>query len=489
MSSVLGQLTEFVARKLGLNFPPERWRDLERALEPVAAEMGFAGVESYAQWLVRAPLSQAELDALAARLTVGETYFFREPRAFDVLREHVVPELIEKRGRGPGRLRVWSAGCCTGEEAYSLAMFFRRFCPALHDWKISILGTDINPHFLRKAREGVYRNWSFRGAPAWLQSEYFIRRAADEFELRPEIRRLVDFEQLNLAEDSYPALHNRTNGLDLIFCRNVLMYFSPDQAQRAIDGFSRALVNGGHLVVGVCEVSTRLCPQLRPRAFPEITIYQKPEPAGRVRSVAPAASDAGGVIAASLPELAAAPREESAGLPLSPAAVDGTELLAEAAEHFRLGDYGSSVDALQKLLARGPLDVDAAMLLARAEANQGHLAEALRWIERALVVDKLRPALHFLQASVLQEQNEWALAAEALERALYLDPDYVLAHVTLAELADRGGRAEKATRHRTQALRWLRRQPAEAVIPETEGLTAGRLAAIVEAMQLENAVP
>ena len=486
----LAQLTAFLANKLGLNFPPDRWPDLKRALEPIALEMGFDGVESYATWVVRAPLSQAQLDALAAQLTVGETYFFREPRAFDVLREHLIPELVARR-RGPaaGHLRIWSAGCCTGEEAYSLAVFFRRFCPELREWRISILGTDLNPQFLRKAREGVYREWSFRAAPPWLKSEYFVPRGTDEFELRPEIRSMVQFEQLNLAEDQYPALHNRTNALDLIFCRNVLMYFSAGQARRAIDGFSRALVTGGHLVVGVCEVSSNLCPQLRPRPFPEITVYQKPDATAPVPSPAsvPTVVTGASVRASSSPPI---PRRVEPPAPDNSLAPPGrAELLEKATKLLHNGEYDASVTTLQKVLAAGPLDVDAALLMARAEENQGKLTDARRWIERALAVEKLRPSIHFLHATVLQEQEEWALAAEALEKCLYLEPEYVLAHVALADLADRSGRAEKAKRHRSLALRWLRRHTPEAIIAEAEGLTAGRLAALIEARQTETAVP
>jgi chemotaxis protein methyltransferase CheR len=125
-NGLMGDVSDFVAAKLGLNFPPHRWNDLERALRPLARETGFDRFEPYARWLLSTPLNPRQLDQIVGKLTVGETYFFREPQAFAALRDYAVPQLVAaRRGRSKPQLRAWSAGCCTGEEAYSLAIFLR----------------------------------------------------------------------------------------------------------------------------------------------------------------------------------------------------------------------------------------------------------------------------------------------------------------------------------------------------------------------------
>ena len=471
-----GELSAAVAAKLGLNFPPDRWAGLERALQPAARELGFARLDDFVRWLRTARLTPGQMEAIASRLTVGETYFLREPQAFEALRDHVIPELVSTRG-GSARLRVWSAGCCTGEEAYSLAIFFQRECPGLQGWQIDILGTDINPHFLRKARAGIYRSWSFRNAPAWLQRDYFTRVGDDRFELRADIRARVAFEHVNLAEDPYPALHNHTNGLDLIFCRNVLMYFSAPQVSRVLTGFHRALMDGGHLVLGVCETALTPAADFRARSFSGVTLYQK---SARARAPAPARTPAWIDLPQRLPPVAG----KKTAAPALPGPLQAQPASLERAEAlYGQGDYAAAAEHAKAILATGPLDIPAVRLLAHALANLGRLADARQWIERALVVHKLDAPLHYLRATVLQEQGEREGAAAALESALYLEPDHVLAHVALAELAGRAGRQKKARRHLAQALLVLRSRAADQIMPDAEGLTAGRLTVIVEAMQ------
>jgi chemotaxis protein methyltransferase CheR len=477
--NLLAEASAFVMAQLGLNFTADRSRDLERALRSAALEAGYDGPEPYVRWLLNAPLTPQQLELLASKLTVGETYFFREPQIFAALREHIIPEWVAARGRPQPPLRVWSAGCCTGEEPYSLAIFFARECPELRG-SVSIVATDLNAHFLRKARAGVYRSWSFRNAPSWLQPAYFTRVGQDRFELRPEIRQMVTFEHLNLAVDTYPALHNHTNGVDLIFCRNVLMYFSEAHVRRVVDGFHRSLAESGFLVVSVCETSPTLAPQFRSRGLKGVTVYQK---TSRPKPSEPPAS---------APEPLAAP---FADFPLShsasakpPAFVRSPEKPTLAAQvgdaHARLraGDYAAAAAKLEAVLAQSPLHVDAAALLGRALANQGRLADALRWIELAISADKLRAPLHYLRATVLQELGRLDLASGALEKALYLDPDFVLAHFAVADLARQAGRSEKSLRHLNHALRVLRRLPPGEAVPESDDLTVGRLIAVIESM-------
>src|SRR6185369_14530038 len=251
----LSRLSEYVTGWLGLHFPKKRWRDLERNICHAALELGFEDTDACIEQLVSGQLVKGQEEVLASHLTIGETYFFREQKSFDILENHILPDLIASRRGRDQRLRIWSAGCSTGEEPYSLAILLSRLIPDLRDWQITILATDINSRSLGKAVKGIYSDWSFRGVPQWLTQRYFTKTADGRYALSHDIMRMVTFSILNLAEDSYPSLSTNTNAIDIIFCRNVLMYFESKQQQRVIQGFQRSVLDTGWLVVSPCETS------------------------------------------------------------------------------------------------------------------------------------------------------------------------------------------------------------------------------------------
>jgi chemotaxis protein methyltransferase CheR len=204
----------FVADQLGLNFPPERLDDLMRGVASACPELGFNGPAQCMAGLMSGPLNREQAEVLASHLTVGETYFFREASSFETLEREILPEMIRLRRDGQKTLRIWCAGCATGEEPYSVAMLLDYRFPELRDWHVSILGTDINPGFLKKASSGLYTEWSFRQTPDWAKTTFFKEVSGGTFELAPHIRRQVTFAYLNLAEDVYPAVLNNTNAID-----------------------------------------------------------------------------------------------------------------------------------------------------------------------------------------------------------------------------------------------------------------------------------
>ena len=252
---ILDQLSIFTAEQLGLHFPRQRWRDLEKGLKAAALELGFTDGAALAQNLLSAPVTKDLLEVLASHITIGETYFFREKGIFEVLEWQILPQMLASRRSGDRQLRIWSAGCASGEEAYSIAMLLHKTLPDIQDWQITVLATDISQRALQKAERGVYTQWSFRGTPAWLAEKYFTRLKGDQWKILPLIREMVTFSYLNLATDPFPARINNTQAMDIIFCRNVLMYFTPGVINRVVKNFSGALVEGGWLMVSPAECS------------------------------------------------------------------------------------------------------------------------------------------------------------------------------------------------------------------------------------------
>jgi chemotaxis protein methyltransferase CheR len=265
-----------IASRLGLDLPEGRRQELERALTRACRASSFSDPEAYLAWLATLPEESPEWRRLAGHLTVGETYFLRDCACFEALEQHVLPSIIAaRRSEAVLRLRIWSAGCATGEEPYSLAILLDRLLSDRADWALTILATDINLEALEAAERGRYRAWAFRETPQWICERYFQRRGAETFELDPTIRRMVTFTPLNLAEDGYPSAVTNTSAMDLILCRNVLMYFTRGAQQATVSRLRQALVADGWLIVSPAEAAAELFRPLVPVNFPGAIFYRK----------------------------------------------------------------------------------------------------------------------------------------------------------------------------------------------------------------------
>jgi chemotaxis protein methyltransferase CheR len=392
-----------------------------------------------------------------------------------------------RRDAGQCRLRIWSAACSSGEEPYSLAILLHEALPDLGEWQVTITATDINRSALIKAAAGIYGEWSFRGAPARLKSRYFSRTAGGRYAIAPWIRNLVDFRCLNLAQDIYPSLATGTDAMDIVFCRNVLMYFTPSQAGRAIGRLRGSLVDGGWLAVSPSEASHALFPDFATANFPGAILYRKsatsprqtqqpiPIPLGQAVDCVPATVET--PLSWATPPAIALPTEAAP----APSAI--------AQLQYQQGRYAEAVDTLAGSFAHHAPGPQALSLLARSLANLGRRADALACCERWIAADKMDPAGHYLRAVVLLEQGAPEPARSSLQRAIYLDPDFVLAHFALGDLARRRGKPEEADKHFANALDLLSRQPPDALVPESDGLSAGRLAQTISSMPEIQASP
>jgi chemotaxis protein methyltransferase CheR len=472
--TLLSQLSEFVAARTALHFPRERWSDLERRAGSAAKEFGFTDNAEFIRWITSSYLTGEQIEILASHLTISETYFWREPRTFDALQEQVLPELVRSREKGERRLRIWSAGCATGEEPYSIAIALRRAIAGREDWRISILATDISPRILAKAMAGVYGKWSFRNAPAWLKKEYFHPQEDGMIEILPEIRKMVTFEYLNLAEDIYPSPLNNTNVMDVIFCRNVLMYFAPERTGQVVKKFYQCLTDGGWLIVGASELSQQMFPQFTPVNFPEAIFYRKVQQESR-SYIEPPPEFSFVVVNQVSPGTLVTEKEtmpEVRGVGPQPA----VDLSA-----FERCDGEQDEEVTEEI--ENKETPRAVALSVRRLADRGELAEALALCEKAIAENKLDPGMHYLRAIILQEQNSEAEAIASVKRAIYLDADFVLANFVLGNLLVRRGNSRAGKRYFENVLALLGKFGREEILPESDGLTAGRLREIIQATQ------
>jgi len=485
----LAETNEWLSARIGLSFPKERWPELHKRIQLAAKELGLGSGEDLLQWLRSVAPDRRQIEVLASHLTVGETYFFREQALFEVLESHVLPPLIQARREADRRLRIWSAGCASGEEPYSIAILLHRLLADFKEWNVTILATDINPSFLAKAAAGVFGTWSFRGTPAWILDRYFRKARDGRLETLPEVRKMVQLAYLNLAEDTYPSLATNTNAMDVILCRNVLMYFAPGPAQQILAKLQRSLVDGGWLILGLSELSLLDSSPLARVTFSDVILYRKDEgrawqEAGgsdfRAQHIDSLSTDYALAAAAFGSEPVPAP---TLGAAFPVTADDQASSSPSALEHsLELYQEGRYAEAFERL--RDERSPAAMVLRARCLANEGQLPQAIQWCERALAAEPGDAGLRYLRATILQEQGRIEEAAHSLRQALYLDPTFVLAHFAQGNLALQRGRRREARKHFRNALSGLAEYPDGEVLPESEGITAGRLAELIQSTPL-----
>lgn len=271
--------SDWLVEEYGLRFGPEKRDILRSRLEPRRAELGFETFEQLYFHLKYHPERERERQRLIPYLTNNESYFFRETPQLDVLRDHVLPEL-RARGAGDsagGEVRLLSAGCASGEEPYTLAMIAADSHLFPPPWKVRVTGIDLDPEALDRARAAVYTANAFRRLDDSTRARHFSPDGSDRWRLDEEIRERVRFEPANLADGEWVR---RLPAQDVIFCRNVLIYFSDEATSTAVEGLYDALRPGGYLFLGHAETLRRIPTRFVAIRRPGAVFYQKPEVEG-----------------------------------------------------------------------------------------------------------------------------------------------------------------------------------------------------------------
>jgi chemotaxis protein methyltransferase CheR len=482
----------------GLYFGDRRRSDLERGVKQAFAATTCKDLDDYYHMLQdddRGTIARAQL---VNALTVSETHFFRNEAQFDALLGHVLPQIIERR-RDLRTLRIWSAGCASGEEPYSIAMLLRMLLPDVDDWSITILGTDVNTASLDRARRAVYSSWAFRETRAkHLRTRYF-RPQGNHYALVPEIRNMVTFGRLNLMEDPYPAYETNTTFMDLILCRNVTIYFSEQVTRQVVGSFYDSLVDGGWLVVGHSEYALGTYRQFQTRSFDGAILYQRdPAPLVQPRDwswwvgqrakpkamlpVNPPVAPAEVPVPAPIEVPVAAPVDTTVAVPpevpapVSPAIEQEDQDPVEMAQE--LLEYGHSErarDLLSEVIVQEPGNAPVCALLGQAYANLGQWDEAKKWCQQAIDVDKLSLEAYYTLALVAQHQGELDAALDAMKKVVYIDRSSILGHFGLADLYHNKRQFPMALKSLDNVYRLLAKRANEETIPGSGGITTARL--------------
>ena len=269
-------LRDFVHERFGLYYDESQRASLRARLAPRLDLLGLASFEDYHRYLRFAPEREAEQQRMVSHLTNNETYFFREQPQLDVFASHVLRSLKERKTKsGDKRLHVLSAGCSTGEEPLTLAMILFDSGQFFWGWEVRVSGLDVDGAALDKARRALYHQGSLRAVTPALFERHFAKDGAG-VRVKESARRSVSFHQGNLLE---PGSYEGLQPLDVVFCRNVLIYFSDAAVQRAVSLFHQVLAPGGYLFLGHAESLARVSSAFVPIRCQGAIVYQKPEEA------------------------------------------------------------------------------------------------------------------------------------------------------------------------------------------------------------------
>ena len=269
------QIRDLVYNVSGIYQLEEKLYLLGEACARRMKEVGVAAPRDYWETLTAVANQESELRNLLNEITIGETCLFRSQPQIDALRKVIVPEFLGQTGRqAVKKLRLWSAGCSTGEEAYTLAMSMleEREGP-LKNWGVEIVATDLNDRSVETAQAGIYGDYALRNTADHFKRKYFVPVGGGKFQVRPEVRKIVTFSRLNLKEDSAISA---VEGVDVIFCCNVLIYFDGPSKSRVVERFFNNLNLGGYFFLGPSESLFRLNDRFHLVHFPGTVGYWKP---------------------------------------------------------------------------------------------------------------------------------------------------------------------------------------------------------------------
>lgn len=463
-----------------------------------------------------------EWEKLVSLLANNESYFFRDSGQFSLLKYRLIPELI-KRNSAKRSLRVWSAGCSTGEEPYSLAILIDQLLFGTEQWKVTIIGTDLDGEALEHARRGVYEKWSFRSMPPDLQKHYFQQRK-DSWELDPRVQRTVTFRSGNLLRDTFPCSILGISDMDLILCRNVFIYFDRDAITEVLHKMSNTLSEGGYLVTGHAELHDQKLHGLQARSYPESVVYQRGRPGSASSYFVPAetasafpVSDRDNTVPVEkrprlvpppprerellpqqtgnssasfdshlppamasseiLPTASVRPTRESSDQPgTEPASAGSQALLREAELLVAEGHYLMALDKLSPLLDLEPRNHAALVVSARAYANLGEHDKSSSLCQQAIEADALGVLPYYLLAHITEEQGDFSQAKELLKKVIYLSPGMAAVYLELAAVYDRERDSARAATMRDSAMELVGLLPGDSLVDPFGHLTARELA-------------
>lgn len=407
-------ISECIEDLFGLQFQPNRESELMRAVKSAAFQFGCNyDLNELREWLCDRKLSEPEVRELSDQLTINETYFFREKTALELLSTSIVPSIIEKRNINDYPIRIWSAGCSSGEEAYSIAIWLTEKFKQINHQNLEIIATDICPKAISKALKGEYTEWSFRETEPELRLKYFVRSEKNNI-IKATIQKYVTISYLNLARNCFPLASTNTENIDVIFCRNVLMYFSPDKIKEVSARFRNSLTNDGWLITSQVELNDDYFGNFKRVQFCNGIYYSKNTESKSANVV-------------------------SENQWLKSIDMEQSNPKASTLNTLAARRYTKSVrrEFLFTSIAEEPIITQSTTTQSEIEnikslSNRGDYQSAIEKIDKLIQIHKDNADLYYLYANILYETNEFERAEILLIKTLYLNYNHLDAALLMA---------------------------------------------------------
>ena len=433
---------KFIEENSGIYLDESKNESLTVSLLTRVLEKGFKSYKEYYEFLAHHPRGELEFLEILNLITINETSFFRNVAQFAALKEHVLPEII-KRKKNNKTIRIWSAGCSSGEEPYSIAMTLLSALDFLEGWNPEILGTDVCKEALDLAEKGVYSKKSVSLVDQKHLAKYFKKNAQNKYELSDSIKRIVKLKLHNLTEDSYPF--PGLPGWDVIFCRNVTIYFSPESLQKVLKNFYRSLNDGGYLFLGHAEIINRISSEFIPIEVGNTFVYKK-----EVAETKSQKKEARKTRVAAKTE--GAERHSvihNAKEPLTPEENSEESLngfYEKALTYYDNDEFEKALEQLKKIIETGPKNPRAYLLKGKIYANQEKHGKAIEACLKAVEVNPLLASAHYLLGVLYNKQKKQGAAVDEFKKAVYADRNFTLAYFNLANIYRSQGKERQAAR-------------------------------------------
>ena len=463
----LENLNLFINQRYGLEFRHQRLERLEEAVQKRMKICRVSTIESY-----RIVVQQREEEALSLinLLTIHETYFFREPAQIDVMSVHLIPQLLKKRGEHPF-LRLLSAGCSTGEEAYSMAIAMLNIPGAGITWDFEVVGIDVDKEALKKGKMGIYGLYSFRSCPKEMRDRYFDSLSKESFQIKSFVKEKVRFESLNLFEQGYPYW---MKNMDIIFYRNVSIYFSKEQREEVFRRLTTLLNSSGNLFLSCTETLDHNNNLLSLVKNGEVFYYKKQA------GISTVTSSAKEFTIINKPYRVLDKPQLSTGVKLrkrssaSTLHLDGTseksskrqlvdnknkqceQIFVDTLQLVNLKKYDEAMLQLDEIMKIDSLFIKAYTLKANILLNQQNIEPAVTLCQAALVMDTFCLEAYLLLGMAAKLGGEMEKAIQRFKEAVYVYPECWLAHFFLAEVYQVEGENSYAKREYEVAMRILK---------------------------------
>ena len=436
---------DLIAERAGIYFDPGKQESLKDNLVQRMADCGLSNFADYFD-LLSSPAGTKEFDHLLNLITIPETYFFRDQAQFRAFESFVIPEIIKSKSYPGASLRIWSAGCSTGEEPYTIAMILAR---GMVDKPIQILATDVSHHALKAARKGVYSARSVRDMPQEYLNRFFTKKG-DHYLLDESIKQMVEFRYFNLVREPYPLME--MSGWDIIFCRNVTIYFQTEATRRVIHNFYLSLREGGYFFAGYSESLRYISNEFNTVQMGGAFFYRKGVAQKKVRKRTRR-------ISGLRKSKVSVPRKQNPkeGLGLNPDEIE--QICSIAKELLERGKPEQASEMLNPYLREATAPESVILLQAEIALNLGDLDQAAQLCEWIVERAPLSIAGHYLLGIIYRTEGDEGRAIEEFRKVLYLEPEHALAGFNLGDLYSQVGQVDQARLEYVKVARLLKKKP------------------------------